>query len=151
MGDSRSVQMNDEERAEFLSHGGTGVVSFSRDGDEPPYSLPVSYGYEVDSEAFYFRLAFGPDSEKDELLGEDTPLSFVAYDQTETGWQSVVATGTLEEVPEDDLDQSVSEAMRQVEIPLVDVFERHPQEVSFRFFRLSPDEVTGREEARTDD
>ncbi|WP_158056119.1 pyridoxamine 5'-phosphate oxidase family protein [Halorussus halophilus] len=151
MGDIRSVQMSDEERDEFLERGGTGVVSFPRASDEPPHSIPVSYGYEVDNGHFYFRLAFGPDSDKSELIDEETPVSFVTYDQTETGWQSVVATGKLDEVPEDELDKSISEAMRQVEIPLVDVFERRPQEVTFRFFQLVPDELTGRKEARADD
>jgi hypothetical protein len=44
----------------------------------------------------------------------------------------------------------VVEAMRRVEIPLVDVFDHHPRAVEFGFFRLSPDELTGRREARSE-
>ncbi len=67
MEDVRSVQMNDEERNEFLGRGGTGVVSFDTSGDEPPYSLPISYGYDAETETFYFRLAFGPETGKDDV------------------------------------------------------------------------------------
>jgi len=150
MEDVRSVQMNDEERDEFLGRGGTGVISFDTSGDEPPYSLPVSYGYDPETETFYFRLAFGPDAGKGDVVDADRSVSFVTYRDTENGWQSVVATGQLEEITESTLDSDVTEAMQRVEIPLVDVYDRHPIELQFQFFRLSPAEVTGKKEARTE-
>lgn len=150
MEDVRSVQMSDEERDEFLGRGGTGVISFDTRGDEPPYSLPVSYGYQPETEAFYFRLAFGPETGKEDVVEADRPISFVTYSDTESGWQSVVTTGQLEEVTESALDSDMAEAMQQVEIPLVDVYDRHPIELQFRFFRLTPAEVTGKKEARTE-
>jgi hypothetical protein len=39
--------------------------------------------------------------------------------------------------------------MRRVHIPLVDVFERHPRELTFRFFKLAVDDVSGRKEAQS--
>ncbi|WP_142859120.1 pyridoxamine 5'-phosphate oxidase family protein [Salinigranum halophilum] len=147
MDSTRSVQMNDDERMEFLGTGGTGVVSFATDEGEPPYSLPVSYGYDAEDDGFYLRLAFDTDSEKDGVVSENRPVSLVVYDQTDAGWQSVVAAGRLEEVTEAAIDSDVVQAMRRIHIPLVDVFERHPRELTFRFFRLVTTEVSGRKEA----
>ncbi|WP_135824279.1 pyridoxamine 5'-phosphate oxidase family protein [Halorussus ruber] len=146
MTDPRSVTMDDEERDNFLEPGGTGVLSFAR-GEESPFSLPVSYGYDVAEGHFYFRLAFGPDAGKAEVVEEGASVSFVAYADTDSGWRSVVASGELSEISEDALDPEVGEAMQRIELPLVDVFERNPREVSFRFFRLDPEELTGRKEA----
>jgi len=151
MEDVRSVQMSDEELNEFLDRGGTGVISFDTSDGEPPYSLPISYGYDAETGDFYFRFAFGPDTKKDGVVNEDDPVSFVTYGGVESGWRSVVATGKLEEVTKSALDATVTEAMQRVEIPLVDVYDRHPIELQFRFFRLAPDEVTGKKEARTVD
>jgi hypothetical protein len=146
---TRTTEMADTERDEFLGSGGTGVISFARGPDDPPYSLPVSYGYDAEDGQFYLRLAFGADSGKS-FVGEGTPVSFVVHRQQESGWASVVATGHLSEVTETVLDSSVATALRRIEIPLVDVFDRHPREYEFRFFRLVTDDVTGKKQVPTD-
>jgi hypothetical protein len=151
MTDPRSIEMDDEARNEFLGTGGTGVVSFPTDADDAPYSLPVSYGYDEADGDFYLRLAVGPETEKDDVVGDRAPVSFVVYDQTDEGWRSVVATGRLEEVTEAAIDSDVVQAMRRIHIPLVDVFDRHPRELTFRFFRLSTTDLSGRKEARSAD
>ncbi|SFK81483.1 hypothetical protein SAMN04487950_1227 [Halogranum rubrum] len=150
MEDTRSVQMNDEERDEFLGNGGTGVASFPREADEPPHTIPVSYGYDSESGDFYFRLAFSPETEKADIVSDRKPISFVTYDETDAGWRSVVVSGILREVTEAAIDSAVVTAMRRVHIPLVDVFDRNPRELDFRFFRLDPDELHGKKEARTE-
>lgn len=150
MADTRSVTMNDEERDEFLGAGGTGVVSFPQGADESPYTLPVSYGYDAENGDFYFRLAFGPDTSKGEVVTDRTPISFVTYEDTDAGWRSVVATGKLHEVTEAAIDSEVVTAIRRIHIPLVDVFDRNPRELEFRFFKLDPKEFHGKKEARTE-
>jgi uncharacterized protein len=92
----RWVQMTDEEIGDFLGEGGTGVISFSKDGDEPPFSIPVSYGYDASTGQFYYRLSLLPSGEKSELL--DEPVTFVVHVRTDEGWRSVVASGRLEGV-----------------------------------------------------
>jgi hypothetical protein len=150
MEDVRSVRMSSEERNEFLGRGGTGVISFDRPDDGPPYTRPVSYGYDAETERFYFRLAVGPeDAGKRDVIDADGEISFVTYDETDRGWRSVVATGRLDEVTKAALDSAVAEAMQRVEIPFVDVYDSHPLTLEFRFFRLTPDEVTGQQEAGT--
>jgi nitroimidazol reductase NimA-like FMN-containing flavoprotein (pyridoxamine 5'-phosphate oxidase superfamily) len=150
MEDTRSVEMNDEERDEFLGTGGTGVASFPRGSNESPHTIPVSYGYDSETGEFYFRLAFSPETEKEGVVGDRKPISFVTYDETDTGWRSVVATGRLEEVAEAAIDSDVVTAMRRIHIPLVDVFDRNPREIDFRFFHLDPEELSGKKEARTE-
>jgi len=145
MGVSDQIEMDDGEVAEFLGRGGTGVLSFSTDRHEPPYSLPVSYGYDQGEGQFYFRLAFPDDSGKWDIF--DNPVSFVAHGRTDDGWESAVATGSLEEVTDADPESSAVQRMWTVEIPLVDVFKRPTREVSFRYFRLVPDRLTGRKES----
>ncbi|MCO8244957.1 MULTISPECIES: pyridoxamine 5'-phosphate oxidase family protein [unclassified Haladaptatus] len=140
----RWVQMTDEERNEFLGNGGTGVISFSTSPSEPPFSLPISYGYYADTGSLYFRFAFPPDSGKEALL--DDPISFVTYEKTDEGYRSVVASGHLEEVDDLPYDSAVAQRMWEVDIPLVDVFEQPPDDVTFRHFHLDPDRLTGRKE-----
>lgn len=152
MEDIRSVRMSEGERNEFLGTGGTGVLSFDTSDDKPPYSRPVSYGYDAETGKFYFRLAVGPeDAGKRDLIDEDRDISFVTYDETERGWRSVIATGRLEEITKSALDPAVAGAMQRVKIPFVDVYDSHPLTLEFRFFRLTPDEVTGQQEAGTGD
>ena len=147
--DARAVRLDADERSAFLGRGGTGVLSLSTDGGDPPHTLPVSYGYDDVEEVFFFRLAFGPDSGKADASTD--AVSFVTYRETDDGWRSVVATGGLEEVTDETMPAAVLEALDRVHIPLVDVFEDPPRTVSFRFFRLDPDDLTGRTEAVTDE
>ncbi|MBX0296123.1 pyridoxamine 5'-phosphate oxidase family protein [Haloarcula nitratireducens] len=150
MEDARSVQMSTEARNEFLGTGGTGVISFDSANGGPPYTRPISYGYDADTGNFYFRLAVGPeDAGKKELIGEDGEISFVTYEETGSGWRSVIATGSLDEVTKSALDPEVAEAMQRIRIPFVDVYDSHPLTLEFRFFRLTPNEITGQQEAGT--
>jgi nitroimidazol reductase NimA-like FMN-containing flavoprotein (pyridoxamine 5'-phosphate oxidase superfamily) len=152
MADVRSVRMSEDERSEFLGRGGTGIISFDTPDDDPPYSRPVSYGYDAETGNFYFRFAVGPDDAgKTDIVDEDRVISFVTYEQTDSGWRSVIATGRLEEITKSALDPSVAEVMERITIPFVDVYDSHPLTLEFRFFRLTPDDVTGKQEAGTAD
>jgi len=150
MEDVRAVRMSTDERDAFLGSGGTGVISFDTSGDGPPYTRPISYGYDAATGNFYFRLAVGPeDAGKKDLIHVDREISFVTYDETDRGWRSVIATGRLDEITQSALNPDVAEAMQRVNIPFVDVYDSHPITLEFRFFRLVPDEVTGQREAGT--
>lgn len=144
----RWLQMSEEEMNEFLGRGGTGVMSFSTDPNEPPVSIPVSYGYNADMKRFYYRLSFPQDSRKGNLV--DQPVSFVTHGQTDNGWRSVVVTGRLSEIDDSPHESAEIQGMWAIRIPLVDIFERPPKETTFRFFSLEPDTMTGRKEVMTD-
>ncbi len=145
----RWVQMTDEELNEFLEDGGTGILSFSTPAVDPPFSLPVSYGYYEETQSFYFRLAFPEGSGKESLL--DDPVSFVVYDDTAEGYRSVVASGHLEAVADLPHDSAAVQRMWGVRIPVVDIFEQPLGDVPFQQFRLVTDELAGRKEVQSDE
>lgn len=138
-------RMSEEEIDEFLGRGGTGVVAFATEADEPPVAIPVSYGYNADIEAFYFQLSVPRDNRKDELVPRQ--VSFVVHDETDDGWRSVVATGRLEEISDSPYESTAIQGMWAIEIPIVEIFDRPRTEVTFRYFLLEPETLTGRTEA----
>jgi len=144
----RWLQLTDAERDEFLGDGGTGVLSFATDPDEPPMSIPVSYGYFADADSIYFRLSMPDDSRKESLV--DNPVSFVVHHETDAGWRSVVATGRLESVAEAPYDSAALQGLWAVDIPTVDVFEQPPSEIPFETYRLRPDAISGRKEVESE-
>ncbi|WP_276256190.1 pyridoxamine 5'-phosphate oxidase family protein [Halomontanus rarus] len=144
----RWLQMNEEEMNEFLGRGGTGVISFSTEPDEPPVSIPVSYGYNADDTRFYYRLSFPKNGRKEDLV--DSHISFVTHAKTDSGWRSVVVTGQLAEISDVPYESAQIQGMWTIEIPLVDIFERPPKETTFEYFYLDPDTMTGRKETMTD-
>jgi len=142
----RWIQMTETEIGDFLGTGGTGVMSF-RTAEGPPVSIPLSYGYFAEEEAFYFQLSLTEESEKQPLT--DNEVSYVVYEQTDAGWHSVIATGTLENITESPYESGAVQGMWAVKIPYVEIFERPRREVSFENFRLVPDRLTGRKEGPT--
>lgn len=145
MDEHSRTEMEATERDEFLGVGGTGVISFSTAERSPPYSLPVSYGYDAIEETFYFRLASESDSGKGDIV--DRPVTFVTHSQDDDDqWKSVVAKGTLESVEMDGISTQTLDGLQRVEIPMFDMFEEPARLVSFEFVRLVPDELTARKE-----
>ncbi len=147
MSEKESIAMDADERDAFLGTGGTGVISFPSSGDEPPHSVPVSYGYDRSETTFYFRLAVGPDSEKGDVAGRH--VTFVIYGQKDENWQSVIVKGRLEETTEASIATESLEGLQQVHIPLVDIFGEPVKDVPFEFYRLVSDEMTSRKESST--
>lgn len=142
MVDVSVTEMAEDERDAFLGRGGTGVISLSTAIDDPPHSLPVSYGYDAVGSTFYFRLAVPPGSEKGDLA--DRPVSFVTFGETDGVWQSVVATGRLEATTDEAIATETLEGLERVEIPLVDFFGKPIRDVDFEFYRLDPEQLSGR-------
>ncbi|WIV66083.1 pyridoxamine 5'-phosphate oxidase family protein [Natrialbaceae archaeon AArc-T1-2] len=148
MQELRWVQMSDAEIDEFLGQGGTGVISFAAGTDDPPVTVPISYGYNEDVSTLYYRLSVPPDSKKAKLI--DSNVTFVTYEKTDGRWQSVVATGTLEDAADIAYESSTIQGMWTVQIPEVDIFERPREEVTFRDFCLTPETLTGRKEVQSE-
>ncbi|MFB6178752.1 MAG: pyridoxamine 5'-phosphate oxidase family protein [Halorientalis sp.] len=144
----RWLQMSRAERDAFLGDGGISVLSFSTPRDEPPFLLPVSYGFDRHSDSFYFSLAFPNEAGKRDVV--DNPVSFATHSKTPEGWRSVVATGTLDEVTNMPYDSSAVQGMWTVQIPEVDIFDRPREDIEFRDFHLEPETLTGRKEIQTE-
>lgn len=143
------IQLSDSERDAFLGRVYTGVLSLSTPADEAPHSVPVSFGYNADQTAFYFRIADLPPNEKGELDGR--LVTFVTYgtDEEIGGYVSVVAQGSLEPTTGDETATEALEGLEGVIIPFVDIFGDRPADVDFSFYRLVPETLTGRKEATT--
>ncbi|MDL5361126.1 pyridoxamine 5'-phosphate oxidase family protein [Halalkalicoccus sp. NIPERK01] len=148
MSDSTPVEMDDDERDAFLGTGGIGVMAFPTADGDPPHAIPVSYGYDATETTFYFRLAVGDDREKGDVAGET--VAFVTYGREGSAWESVIATGRLEETTAEPIATETLQGLERVHIPLVDVFGEPPRTVSFGYFRLVPERLTSRKESRTE-
>lgn len=142
------VDMDASERDSFLGNGGTGMLSLSASEDEPPYAVPVSYGYDAAETTFYFRLAHGDEQSQGNLDGR--LVAFVTYGNDDE-WRSVVARGRLEDIHREDIATETLDGLSRVDIPLVDIFHTPLREVAFEFYRLVPDELTGRAESEPSD
>lgn len=149
MEDTDPHQLDADGRDAVLGTGGVGVLAFTTASDEPPHSLPVSYGYDADTASLYFRLAVGGDASKSDLL--DSPVSFTVHHEGEDGYESVVAQGTLDSIEQADVAGAVLDGMSRVEIPLFDVFERRPRETTFAFYRLDASDASGKRELQRRD
>lgn len=132
---------------DFLENRSTGTLSLAKDDES--YAVPISFTFSPETRDFYFRLGYGPDSRKREFIEATERATFVVADETEGGWTSVIARGTLEHrstvdglgvVPEGE--DSVSQVEREREIPYYTVFDT-PDELLFTLVRLETDEVTG--------
>jgi len=73
-------------------------------------------------------------------------VSFVVYGRHADVWKSVVASGALRETTADDVALQSLEGLERVHIPLVDIFGEPVENVSFEFYRLDPEQITGRVE-----
>jgi len=112
------IQLSDSERDAFLDRVSTGVLSLSTPSDEPPHSVPVSFGYNAVQTAFYFRIADLPPKRKGELDGRS--VTFVTYDRDEEigGYVSVVAQGTLEPTTGDETATESARGIRRRHDPV---------------------------------
>lgn len=131
---------------DFLEANGTGVLSLAKGDDS--YAVPVSYAYDQDDRRVYFRLGYGPGSQKQKYLEATDHATFVVYDRTETGWKSVVASGHLQELSESDIEASLLESLKSLDIPFFRVFERPSDEIDFTIVALEIDSLNGRIEAQ---
>lgn len=83
------------DRAEF------GILGLAKGGQS--YTVPLSFGYEEDLSALYFLFAFEPDSKKREFVETTETATFVvAESELPDSWGSILFSGTLAEVPEED-------------------------------------------------
>lgn len=142
--DESAVVIDREEIDELLGTGGVGVLALAADDD--PYAIPVSYGYDADVGDVYLRLGFGEESEKRSYLDSSARAALVVTVEANRGWVSVVVRGPLTEIPESNIDGTVVEAIRSIDIPFFTVYEEPPRELEYQLYRLHPDEITGRRE-----
>lgn len=83
-----------------LSAQSTGVLGLP--DREAPYLLPLSYAFDGE-DSLYFTYVLGESSRKGELTAQADLARFLVYEaETPFRWQSVLLTGRLNQVPEDE-------------------------------------------------
>jgi nitroimidazol reductase NimA-like FMN-containing flavoprotein (pyridoxamine 5'-phosphate oxidase superfamily) len=144
---AEETEMSSAEITEFLSETETGVLALAR--EDEPYSIPISYGYDADTETFYMRLVSTPNSDKRQFLSSQPRARLVIYDENDpqTRYRSVLATGTLEVIDPNSMSVEEIEQYGEARRPLFEIWGQGKDELGIELYRLNPDELSGR---RTD-
>lgn len=96
----RGIEMTPSDIDEFLVEQGHGTFSVASEGRA--YAVPISFGYD-DERLYLSLLTFGNDSKKLAYLEDTDEASLLAVDvESRYDWRSVVVTGTISEVDEDE-------------------------------------------------
>ncbi|MEF8775592.1 MAG: pyridoxamine 5'-phosphate oxidase family protein [Haloarculaceae archaeon] len=93
--------MNDEEIGEFLTDQGVGTLALQ--GEDVPYQVPLSFGFDGESSIYFVYLLFGTESRKESLSDETSRGHFLVFDATSMHeWQSVSLAGDLTEIDDEE-------------------------------------------------
>lgn len=144
MSESTAGNMDALEIAAFLESQDTGVLSLAEEGDA--YAIPVSFTFDA-AEGVFLRLGFAPGSQKRRFADATEHATFVAYDDTDKGWKSVLVEGRLEVLSHDSLDAAIVEVVEGLEIPYYQVHDRPATDLQFNIVRVAPTTVSGITEA----
>lgn len=135
-------QMTDADIDEFLATHETGVLALAR--EDEPYAIPISYGYDGTNRTFYMRLVSTPESEKRAYLASSPSARLVVYDGTERAYESVVATGRLEDIPPSELTVEHIEQYGQAKRPLFEIWADSKQDLDIELYEFEPETLSGR-------
>ncbi|WP_418282337.1 pyridoxamine 5'-phosphate oxidase family protein [Halorubrum sp. DTA98] len=143
---ARTATMTDAEIDAFLAEQGYGTLAF---GGDPPYAVPMSYGYDPDERVAYTHMSRFEGSEKRARLDESASVSLVVsrYERPDR-WRSVVVVGSLTRLSAEEVRSGDAlTVFANSELASVDVFSRDPSTVEFDWYVLEPTEITGRRSA----
>jgi nitroimidazol reductase NimA-like FMN-containing flavoprotein (pyridoxamine 5'-phosphate oxidase superfamily) len=134
------VEMTDEEVTGFLASQSVGVLGLPTEDGGTPSLRPLSFGFDGEAR-LYFLYVVGAESRKLELTERADTARFLVYRaETTFNWRSVLLTGTVTEVAEDDRERAL-EALEGAWRP--DVFERASATEATRLYQFDVDERTG--------
>ena len=136
--------MDGTEIVDFLESQPAGVLAMA-DGDTA-YAIPVSFTFVPEESRVYFRLGYAPGSQKKKFVATTDHAGFVAYARQPDRWKSVVASGRLLELSKTNLDTTVLEALKRLDIPYFKIFDRPTDEIEFTIVALQVDQLNGRME-----
>jgi len=141
MGLDQQTELSRDEIDALLGRHETGVLSLAR-GDEP-YAVPISYGYDADDRQLYLRLVSTPESEKRQFVRSDAPARLVVYEEGDGIYESVVAIGTLEEIPREELTVEHVEQYGDAKRPLFEIWGQAKSDLDVELYRLDPETLSG--------
>lgn len=139
---AQQVAMSDEEIHEFLGEHQTAVMSLN--GEDGPYSIPITYRFDPDEELFYFRLVYPRRSEKREFLPDVPDCVLVSYLEDDPEYMSVMAKGRPEEIREEDITPELVTQLGETSRPLFEMWAQGRSSLDIRLYKLDPVKLTGR-------
>ncbi len=136
------TEMTDDEIDAFVSRHETGVLSLARNNEA--YAIPISYGYDGHERTFYMRLVSTPESEKRAFLESTPTCRLVIYDEADSTYRSIVATGTLESIEPNDLTPDQIVQYGETRRPLFEIWADGKDELNIELYKLTPERLDGR-------
>ena len=132
------MEMGATEIEEFLNEQATGVLSLSQ--DDRAYGVPMSFAYDGEHDRVIMDMAFGPESKKAGFIESTEEICLTVYDwEGPNEWRSVIVTGTLEAVSEDELDDEIVSWFYTVAKD-IDISSAN---IEMHWYELSIEEVSG--------
>lgn len=132
-------RMDDEEIEQFLTDQATGVLCLAN--DRTAYGIPVAFAYEAEGERAVLDLGFAPESKKREFIETTDEVCLTTYEWSQPhDWRSVVMSGPLEELEDDEVDDE-TEAWFHAVAKDIEVEERS---LELRWYELRVTELSGR-------
>jgi nitroimidazol reductase NimA-like FMN-containing flavoprotein (pyridoxamine 5'-phosphate oxidase superfamily) len=139
---SQETQLSAAETDSILARHETGVLSLAR--EEQPYAIPISYGYDTETRSFYLRLVSTLESEKRRFLASTPHARLVVYEEDDPIYRSVVTSGTLNEVPREELSVDHIEQYGEAKRPLFEIWGESREDLDIQLYQLDPEELSGR-------
>ncbi|MDQ2071293.1 pyridoxamine 5'-phosphate oxidase family protein [Haloarcula sp. NS06] len=132
------LQMDSGDIEKTLEHTSVGVLGVPT--DSAPLLRPLSFWYDGES-ALYFVYVLGVDSRKVTASDNAAVARFLIHDiETTFNWRSVLLTGPIERVPEDER-MAIGEQIDTAWEP--DVFERAAETEATALYRFRIDDRAG--------
>ncbi|WP_049915590.1 pyridoxamine 5'-phosphate oxidase family protein [Haloferax mucosum] len=139
----QQTELSPDEVHAVLTRHETGVLSLAK-ADEP-YAIPISYGYNPETDCFYLRLVSTPESEKRQFLTSSPSARLVVHEADGDSYRSIIADGTLERVSPDDLTVERIVQYGDAKRPLFEIWGETKRNLDIQLFELTPDTLSGRE------
>lgn len=136
-----ATPMDGVDIVDFLESNEAGVLGLAK--DDTGYAIPLSYTYDDRGPSIYFRLGYAPDSRKRDFIDASGLVTFVVFGQDSGAWKSVMAQGTLAELSQSNLDSSIVEAVRTLDIPFHQVYDRPAGDLEFGIVELEISSLDG--------
>lgn len=98
------IEMERADVDQFLREQGVGVLSLASGGEA--YGVPVSFGYDGGDSVYFVFLRVSERSKKEEFAERTERASLTVHDvSSKHVWTSVVVSGTLDRVADEDWDE----------------------------------------------
>jgi len=115
---------------------------------EQPYAIPMSFGYDSTKPVFPMQWGGGYEGQKNRVVESNPKVCLTVYEQDfeeEAIWRSIIITGELYEIPEEEEEQAFASIAANAQFPSdLGVWGIPLENVEFTLFGLNVIDCTGR-------